>query len=201
MFPLSVVAYPFSVTPLHVFEPRYREMLAVCLAGSRELGTVLIERGSEVGGGDVRVGVGVVAEIEGVSRFEDGRYAVVLRGRSRLRVSEWLPDDPYPRASVQRLDDAPPSRAALRRAEAAVRAARVLLSELQTGSASIEPGFDLGSSQAETGWRLCDLAPVATLDHLRLLEIDDPDTRMGAVAEFSDEVARDARLLLGGSTG
>jgi uncharacterized protein len=63
MFPLGTVLFPHALLPLHVFEPRYRLMTRRVLAGDGELGVVLIERGSEVGGGDTRFGVGTVARV------------------------------------------------------------------------------------------------------------------------------------------
>ena len=63
MFPLGTVLFPTGVLPLRVFEPRYRHMLDDLLPGTREFGVVLIERGSEVGGGEVRSGVGTIARI------------------------------------------------------------------------------------------------------------------------------------------
>ena len=84
MFPLGTVLFPYAVLPLHVFEPRYRVMTRRCLDGDREFGVVLIERGSEVGGGDVRFGVGTIARIVQVAetarrrlRARDGRLAPV----------------------------------------------------------------------------------------------------------------------------
>ncbi|HEX4162859.1 MAG TPA: LON peptidase substrate-binding domain-containing protein, partial [Acidimicrobiales bacterium] len=54
MFPLSAVLFPQATMPLHVFEPRYRQLMHDCLEGDPRFGVVLIERGSEVGGGDQR---------------------------------------------------------------------------------------------------------------------------------------------------
>ena len=58
MFPLSAVLFPHATMPLHVFEPRYRTLMQDCLAGDPRFGVVLIERGSEVGGGDQRSRLG-----------------------------------------------------------------------------------------------------------------------------------------------
>ena len=63
MFPLGNVLFPHAQLPLHVFEPRYRALAETCLAGDGEFGVVLIERGSEVGGGDTRFSIGTVARI------------------------------------------------------------------------------------------------------------------------------------------
>ena len=54
MFALQSVLLPGSPMPLHVFEPRYLTMLDTVIGGDTEMGVVLIERGREVGGGDVR---------------------------------------------------------------------------------------------------------------------------------------------------
>src|SRR6478672_4324189 len=73
MFPLGTVLLPFAHLPLHIFEPRYRALVKDCLAGDGEFGVVLIERGHEVGGGDVRFGVGTVARIVQTAELPDGR--------------------------------------------------------------------------------------------------------------------------------
>src|SRR5581483_10007082 len=95
MFPLGTVLFPYLVLPLHVFEPRYRAMTRACLDGGGEFGTVLIERGHEVGGGDTRFAVGTVARIVEAAEFDYGRWALVTVGTRRITVEEWLPDDPY----------------------------------------------------------------------------------------------------------
>src|SRR5580658_1736392 len=103
MFPLSSVLFPGAELPLHVFEPRYRDLTDHCLAGDGEFGVVLIARGSEVGGGDQRFAVGTVAQIAAASRFDDGRWALLVEGTRRIAVTEWLADAPYPRAVVDDL--------------------------------------------------------------------------------------------------
>src|SRR5829696_8282280 len=108
MFPLGTVLLPSVALPLHVFEARYRALVHDCLEGENRFGVVLIERGSEVGGGDVRSNVGTVAQIVEAARFDDGRYALVAVGRERIRVARWLDDQPYPRADVEVWDDATP---------------------------------------------------------------------------------------------
>ena len=101
MFPLGHVLLPTVYLPLHVFEPRYRELVRVCLDGEHEFGVVLIARGSEVGGGDQRLAVGTVARIVEAAELPDGRWALGTIGTRRIRVREWLTDDPYPMADVE----------------------------------------------------------------------------------------------------
>ena len=86
MFPLGSVLVPGMVLPLHVFEARYRALVRDCVAGDGEFGVVLIERGSEVGGGDVRTDVGTVARIVQADEMPDGRFALGAVGVRRVRV-------------------------------------------------------------------------------------------------------------------
>ena len=103
MFPLGTALLPGAVLPLHVFEPRYRQMVHDILADdvdAPEFWVVMIERGREVGGGDTRTRVGTVARVADMRAMPDGRYALVAVGAERLRVNAWLPDDPYPLADI-----------------------------------------------------------------------------------------------------
>ena len=100
-FPLGTVLFPSMVLPLHVFEPRYRAMVADVLAGDGMFGVVLIERGHEVGGGDQRSGFGTMAKVVKADVLADGRWALVTVGVDRFRVNQWLPDAPYPRADIE----------------------------------------------------------------------------------------------------
>ena len=202
MFPLGAVLFPGAILPLHVFEPRYRQLMTDCLAGDGRFGVVLISRGSDVGGGDERVSVGTEASIEKAARFDDGRWAVVARGRRRIAVESWLPDDPYPVAAVRPLP-APlgePDPAALGEAAAAVRRARALLSELGQAPAPGDPpaaGEPAGDHEAAT-WQLCDDAPLGPLDRQRLLEIGDAAERLAVLTDLVLGVAQDLHRLLAG---
>lgn len=111
MFPLESVLLPDGELPLHVFEPRYRALVADCLAGPEpRFGVVLISAGREVGGGEKRCDVGVVAEIAEHRKLSLGRYALRCHTGERIRVGDWLPDDPYPRANVELWPDEPGAR-------------------------------------------------------------------------------------------
>ena len=105
MFPLGTVLFPGALLPLHIFEERYRQLVKDCLADEPEFGVVLIDRGHEVGGGDVRREVGTVARILEVAELPDGRYFLQAAGVRRIRVQSWLDDAPYPRADVEEWPD------------------------------------------------------------------------------------------------
>jgi Lon protease-like protein len=100
MFPLGTVLVPGGLLPLQVFEPRYQALVQRCLSTDREFAVVMITRGSEVGGGDLRTDVGTVARIVEAARLVNGRWALRCVGVRRIRVVRWLDDDPYPRAEV-----------------------------------------------------------------------------------------------------
>jgi Lon protease-like protein len=109
MFPLQSALLPGEELPLQVFEPRYTELVRECLRDNNpRFGVVLISQGREVGGGDVRSDVGTVAEIaECVDIAGSGRFLLRCRTAERIKVCEWLPDNPYPRAVVQEWPDEP----------------------------------------------------------------------------------------------
>ena len=197
MFPLSSVLFPGAGLPLHVFEPRYRTLMAQCLATDGEFGVVLIERGSEVGGGDVRVDVGTVARIANVAELEDGRLLVVAIGERRVRVARWLEDDPHPRAEVAEFpdDDNGCPDAVLAGAEASLRRLRSLLSELGEVPA-LPHRLRITGTPSEVGWQLCDMAPLVSLDLQRLLEAPDLARRMALLGELCDAMAGDVVGLL-----
>jgi uncharacterized protein len=202
MFPLSTVLFPHADLPLHVFEDRYRTMMADCLDGDREFGVVLITRGSEVGGGDQRVDVGTVARIAQVVEVGDGRLLVTARGLGRVRVGRWLPDDPYPRAEVDDLavesdGDRTGARA---EAEVAVRRLRSLLSELGQVPA-LPHHLDFRGSDEDVGWQLCASAPLNLLDRQQLLDCASHETRMRLLAALSNAMAEDVLGLLAGGLG
>jgi len=203
MFPLETVLFPGGIMRLHVFEPRYRSMMRDCLEGDGTFGVVLISGGREVGGGDRRVSIGTDAHIEHVSRFDDGRWAVVARGTRRIVVESWLPDDPYPLATVRTLGvpAAGAPQDAVDQVASAVRRARALLSELNQGPAREDPPEPAAVEDDPEAavWRLCAAAPIGQMDRQRLLEIGDPAERVSVLTELSLQVAQDLHRLLGGS--
>lgn len=139
MFPLGSVLFPGLGLPLRVFEPRYREMIADCLDGDRSFGVVLIERGSEVGGGEVRLRVATVARILDVSLQDDGTLGVFSVGTERVEVLEWLPDDPYPVAIVAPLLDRDDAFEAFGASAGDAGAARARHPSSESGSANGDP--------------------------------------------------------------
>ena len=108
MFPLQSALLPGETLPLNIFEPRYARMVQDCIAmPDPAFGVVLISQGLEVGGGDVRSEIGALAHISEYADLGMGQYQLLASVGERIRVVEWLPDDPYPRAVVQAWPDEP----------------------------------------------------------------------------------------------
>jgi Lon protease-like protein len=162
-------------------------------------GVVLIERGSDVGGGDTRFGVGTVARIVDVSRFPDGRYALVAVGTARLRVHEWRPDDPHPVAAVEVVEEHPAPASAIELRGAVEQELRRLLALATELGADVAPGdVRLDDDPVRAAFEACAIAPIGSLDAQRLLEVDDPVDRLRRLEVLLVETTELLELRLGG---
>ena len=177
MFALQSVLLPGMPLPLHVFEPRYLTMLETVIAGDGEMGAVLIERGREVGGGDVRCDVATMARVVETRRLADGRLLVMALGDRRVRVRRWLPDDPHPWAETEDWPDEPEPASTgapelIYELTGLVTEARSLALRLQLGplAQAEAPGpVDLGRDLALAAYRAAALAPLGPLDRFEVL--------------------------------
>jgi len=112
LFPLNVVLLPGAPLPLHIFEPRYKEMIAECRANNSQFGVI---RALEEGIADI----GCTAEIVGVTKeYSDGRLDLVTEGRSRFEVLELNEERSFLRAEVLVVPDEPSTPAENDRARA-----------------------------------------------------------------------------------
>src|SRR6202035_1120697 len=106
LFPLNTVLFPGAVLNLHVFEERYRRMIAECLDTNEAFGVVLIRDGQEAGDPDAMPHeVGTTAEISEVTPLPAGRYYTSTPGGRRSRIERIVSREPYLTAEVQFLDD------------------------------------------------------------------------------------------------
>ena len=108
LFPLQdVVLFPNISRPLHIFEPRYRAMVADVLNGDRFIGMILLRPGheSEYEGTPPVYSIGCAGVITEVEELPDGRYNIVLRGVVKFRVTKEDHTGPYRLASVEALPE------------------------------------------------------------------------------------------------
>ena len=105
LFPLHVVLFPDMPLPLHIFEPRYREMVMRCREENSPFGVVLIQDGEEEGGEAIPHLVGTTARITQYEEMPDGRMNILVFGETRFRVTRASHDKPYLSAQVEPLDE------------------------------------------------------------------------------------------------
>ncbi len=199
MFPLGSVLFPTLVLPLHIFEPRYRALIKDVLAGGAEFGVCLIERGSEVGGDDMRLGIGTVARVQDAAELPDGRWAVVTVGTRRIAVDAWLPDDPYPRAEVSDHPDPAPDPAQLEVLPEVTRLLRGALGKLaELGDSSTPATVELSDDPVLASHQLSALAPIPTIDQYALLAAPTVGLRLASLHDQLIDVHEVLDLRLAG---
>jgi Lon protease-like protein len=103
LFPLpNLVFFPKTRLPLHVFEPRYRRLIADVIASGERFGIVLLRPGfeSDYFGAPAVYACGTVAHIEQTVTLDDGRYNILVHGETRFRIVDEFSREPYRVARV-----------------------------------------------------------------------------------------------------
>jgi len=190
MFPLGSVALPGVALPLQVFEPRYRALVMTCLTEDRLFGSVLIDRGSEVGGDDRRGDSGSLIRILQSEELPDGRWAVVGVGIERLQVVEWLPDDPFPRCIAEAWPDGKPTDLTAELVVRTLDATFGLMVRLGVDRGDLSSHPELDPDPSIASFQLAALSPLGPLDRLQALKAADPDSRLRfLLASIEDQLA------------
>ncbi len=178
LFPLPSVLFPGTVMPLHIFEPRYRCMVARCLESDRRFGLIHHDCDEQGPFLNEEGRVGCVASIEKVQPLDEGRSLIVVRGVHRFRIRQGHDEssEPFYEADIEPYEDVVRAR---REAIAAVRAQTLsLLHEVlaaMTEPPDEVPCFDLDRDLS------FQLAPLVQIDgrwHQSLLELRDEVYRL-----------------------
>jgi uncharacterized protein len=178
LFPLpNLVFFPKARLPLHIFEPRYRQMVEEALVGEKQIGMVLLQPGWEndyLGNPSIHP-CGTMGTIEQSVLLDDGRYNILLQGEVRFRVVEELPHAPYRLARVRVQPEVPsdPTAAWAEREWLADLSRRYL--EYLPGQMDV-PEIDTVGLDALTNALIMSLN-VDLEEKQRLLELDDPILR------------------------
>ncbi len=189
MFPLGTVLFPSAVLPLHVFEPRYRELARHCMDADREFGVVLIERGSEVGGGDTRSAIGTCAKIIEAEEFEDGRWGLITVGDRRIRIRDWVSEEPFPTAEVEDWPDPDaddPELGNLFRSVAG-ELRQLLALKTEMGMPSAPATVELVTEPALGSYQIAAVSPLGVMDRQTLLAAPSIQDRLDAVQRLMAE--------------
>jgi len=196
MFPLEAALLPDDDLPLRIFEPRYTQLVGDCLAGDDPVfGVVLIEAGREVGGGDNRYDVGTIARIVEHQALGDGRYTLRCRVSDRIRVLQWLRDDPYPRALVEDWPDEAGEPVSDSEIQDLQNRLEALFDKLAAARGLELPPRDMlfgrvamADKAGEKLYALASLVPMGQADRYAALAAPSPADRLHAVAEAIETV-------------
>jgi len=185
LFPLpNVVLFPNVFLPLHIFEPRYRKMVADTLAGDRIIGMVLLRPGYETNydGRPPIYQVGCAGVITHSQPLADGRYDIVLRGMEKFRVVSENESEPYRVGLVESIpevvpaDEAQPLRQQRQRLEAVLAAA---IERVRS-----EPKFPPSVPDEDLVNALAQYLDLETLEHQALLECNGVLARCRALIDL-----------------
>ena len=192
LFPLNTVLFPGLPLPLHIFEERYKLMIATCLVGDSEFGVALIRSGVEVGGPADPHEIGTIARILDVERLPDGRMNLVTVGTERFRLLEVVERDPYLVGRVASLpagtDGVDPELAAdvRERFLAYLRALRPDLAEQTPSKLAEEP--------EALSYQLAAALPIIPARRQALLAMDSAAARLRALRQVVEREHQTLRL-------
>ncbi len=190
LFPLSLVLFPGMSLPLHIFEERYKRMIALCIREGRDFGVVLAGAPTDVPGQCLTYPVGTTAHITGVTRLPDGCMNLVTTGRQRFRIRSLDWDLAYCMAEVEWLpEEVGEAAALLRKARRRWDAFREEISRITGESLA---GAELPDDPTEATYTLAATVPINTTEKQRLLEATDTATRLLEVIRL---LAREHGLL------
>ena len=197
MFPLNTVLFPGAALNLHIFEPRYRQMIAECLDRQEAFGVVLIREGDEAGDPDVQPhGVGTTAEIADVTPLPSGRYYISSTGGRRFRINEVVSREPYLLCDVEFLEEAPNDPAAVQRLTGQIAAEfREYLSLIVEFSGS-PTDVTIPEDPVRASYAIGEALQVADALKQQLLELASAEERLDAELGFLRRLLPQLRALL-----
>lgn len=179
IFPLGVVLYPQERLPLHIFEPKYRDMVHACLEEESPFGVVLFDEGK-------MADVGCTAQIVNVvTRYDDGRMDILVEGRRRFRLIEVHPERPYLTADIEILSEVrePAER------EITERAITQHMKLLELAGRTVRPS--LYQDVNEVSFVMAHNAGLTLRQKQKVLELDTESERIAYLVEhFEDLIPR-----------
>jgi Lon protease-like protein len=179
LFPLEIVLLPGVPLPLHIFEPRYKEMVAECRANQAPFGVVrAVDKGSDRGIAEV----GCTAEIITVTKeYSDGRLDLVTQGRKRFEVLELNQERSFLRAEVLFIPDEPGDASSSDGARALQ-----LHREILTLAGAVQDVS--GADPAELSFHLAGSLPLDLDFKQKLLQIRSERQRLDSLAEYFESI-------------
>jgi Lon protease-like protein len=198
LFPLNTVLFPGAVLNLHIFEPRYKQMVSECLQGGEPFGVCLIREGDEAGDPDVMpYDVGTTAEIGDVTPLENGRYYISSVGRRRFRVERVVAREPFLTVEVAYLpEDSPEDESAIDTLLREIRAVFREYLRLVVEFSGMHADIDLPEDPVDASFLIGDALQVADSMKQRLLELSSTEQRLTVELGFLRRLLPQLRSLL-----
>lgn len=198
LFPLNTVLFPGATLNLHVFEPRYKQMISECLDEGQAFGVCLIREGSEAGDPHVDPHeIGTTAEIGNVTPLPHGRYYISTVGKRRFRIHGIVQREPYLLCDIEYLEDEEPQgELGLAQLTDSLREAFNEYVQLLIEYSGAGLALDLPDDPIEASYVVGGALQVADVIKQRLLETGDTERRLRIELEFLRRLLPQLRSLL-----
>jgi Lon protease-like protein len=197
LFPLKTVLFPGAVLNLHVFEERYRQMIAECLERNEAFGVVLIREGDEAGDPDVTPhDVGTTAEIADVTPLPAGRYYISTTGGRRFHIERIVSREPYLLAEVSFLEDEDEDRGRASELTSRVAGEFREYAKLLVAFSGNAGEVEIPADPVDASYVVGDALQVADALKQRLLELRSAEARLSAELAFLRRLLPQLRTLL-----
>ena len=197
MFPLGSVLLPAMPLPLRIFEPRYLKLLGDLMGSENpEFGVVLIERGTEVGGGDQRMQIGTIASVINIGTTEEF-YGLESVGTQRFKVTNWLPDDPYPLAVIEFIPDLIWDDSLFEsKNQLEVRVRQLLAFASEFTNLHFGAATELSDDPMDSCWQLAGILPIGELDRQDLLSSGSAEELIARTNEIVSTADKTLRSIM-----
>lgn len=198
LFPLNTVLFPGALLNLHVFETRYKQLLADCMENGEGFGVVLLRGGREAGDSSVEPhAVGTVAQIGEVTQLPFGRYYVSTVGTQRFRIREILSREPYLTVEAEFISEEDAAQSSeIETLASQVRTAFDEYLRLIVDFSGAMPSVELPQDAVGTSFSVGDALQVADAMKQRLLELSSTRQRLSVELGFLRRLLPQLRRLL-----
>lgn len=197
LFPLDLVLFPGATLPLHIFEPRYKEMISLCLREQRPFGVVRVREGEEEQEqpGESRIaGFGCTADVLRVLKpYPDGRMDILTEGRKRFEVMGLNDEKSFLQAEVEYFDDDEPEASERDKLADLRKSALDLHAELVLVSNTEGPKIDVASPVLS--FQLAQALPVDLDFKQSMLEMHSELRRLRVLLEYYTKIIPRMKLL------
>jgi Lon protease-like protein len=193
VFPLNTVLFPGMWLSLHIFEDRYKQMVADCEAGDGIFGVALIREGEEVGSSADPHLVGTLARISQRTELDGGRFYLQTQGTRRFRIVRLLHDRPYLQGEIEYIDPVKTRRTSaksLQRMREVTEVYQRYLTRIRELGGQVGEVVESALDPDFLSWLIASTLIVAPPVRQEILEIEAVDARLERERELLEEVLR-----------